>query len=232
MVLFADKASDDGSGIFASKVTMSDELDLSRRALITAIQGLVDDGIIYEVGTRPNGVIEYAIVLENLHALNRHESAVRRLKRCEGASHQRRSKGVKELHSGVKELHSGCEGASHKPLMNHPEPSSTIVDEKPLPKKRTSLPKNFTPELTGKAAEIANGWHSSRLAHELDAFRNYHLAKGSLMADWQAAFRTWIGNAEKWSKPNGNGNRDNRGSGNGLLDATLDEMGERGRFVR
>lgn len=99
-------------------------------------------------------------------------------------------------------------------------------------RKRTSLPKDFSPELTGKAAEIVKNWHSSRLAHELDAFRNYHLAKGSLMADWQAAFRTWIGNAEKWSKPNGNGNRDNRGSGNGLLDATLDEMGERGRFVR
>jgi pyocin large subunit-like protein len=99
-------------------------------------------------------------------------------------------------------------------------------------KKRSALPKNFKPELTGKAAEIAAGWHSSRLAHELDAFRNYHLAKGSLMADWQAAFRTWIGNAEKWSKSNGNGNRDNRGSGNGLLDATLDEMRERGQFVR
>lgn len=99
-------------------------------------------------------------------------------------------------------------------------------------RKRSALPKNFKPELTGKAAEIVTNWHSSRLAHELDAFRNYHLAKGSLMADWQAAFRTWIGNAEKWSKPNENGNRDNRGSGNGLLDATLDEMGERGRFVR
>ena len=97
-------------------------------------------------------------------------------------------------------------------------------------KKRTAFPKDFTPELSGKAAEIAANWHSSRLAHELDSFRNYHLAKGSLMADWQAAFRTWIGNAEKWSKPNGNGNRNGGSSRNGVLDAALSELGDRGGF--
>ena len=30
---------------------------------------------------------------------------------------------------------------------------------------------------------------------ELAKFRNYHEAKGSVMADWQAAWRTWVGNA-------------------------------------
>lgn len=92
-------------------------------------------------------------------------------------------------------------------------------------KKRSALPKNFKPELTGKASEIVAAWPPSRLAHEMDAFRNYHLAKGSLMADWQAAFRTWIGNAEKWSKKNGN-----RDSNESLADIALGELRERGKF--
>ena len=34
---------------------------------------------------------------------------------------------------------------------------------------------------------------------EVEAFRNYHLAKGSVMKDWDAAFRTWLRNAKRWA---------------------------------
>jgi hypothetical protein len=36
---------------------------------------------------------------------------------------------------------------------------------------------------------------------EVPKFLNFHTAKGSLMQDWQAAFRTWVGNARPTSKP-------------------------------
>lgn len=48
----------------------------------------------------------------------------------------------------------------------------------------------------------------------------------------QSIERGWKGVFELKGDHYGNGNRDNRGSGNGLLDATLDEMREGGRFVR
>lgn len=32
---------------------------------------------------------------------------------------------------------------------------------------------------------------------ELQKFSDYHRAKGSVMADWQAAWRTWVGNARR-----------------------------------
>lgn len=41
-----------------------------------------------------------------------------------------------------------------------------------------------------------NGWADPFT--EVDAFRDYHLAKGSLMFDWEAAFRTWMRNQKKW----------------------------------
>ena len=33
---------------------------------------------------------------------------------------------------------------------------------------------------------------------EFESFRDHHLAKGSKFADWVAAFRTWIRNAERY----------------------------------
>lgn len=41
-------------------------------------------------------------------------------------------------------------------------------------------------------------------ADEAAHFRDHHTAKGTTMADWDAAFRTWLKNAKKWGrgKPN------------------------------
>lgn len=72
MVLLADKASDDGSGIWASKQTMADELDCSRQAVINTIKGLIDDGLLSEVGQRQNAngfTVEYRIIVPALEAL-------------------------------------------------------------------------------------------------------------------------------------------------------------------
>lgn len=60
---------------------------------------------------------------------------------------------------------------------------------------RTHLPDDFYPDEAGLRA--LNGLS---LAVELEAFRNHHIAAGSLMANWQAAFRKWVGNSHKWGK--------------------------------
>jgi hypothetical protein len=64
--------------------------------------------------------------------------------------------------------------------------------------KRTPLPQDFS--VSDQVMELAsrNGWINPKL--ELDAFKDYHLAHGSLMADWEAAFRTWLRNAAKFNK--------------------------------
>lgn len=41
---------------------------------------------------------------------------------------------------------------------------------------------------------------SLNIGQELEAFRDYWISKGERRADWNAGFRTWCRNAERWSK--------------------------------
>lgn len=64
MIYFADKASDGGEGIWASKTTIAAELELARSTVIKTINELVTDGILVIVGDRRhrNGAtVEYDI---------------------------------------------------------------------------------------------------------------------------------------------------------------------------
>lgn len=78
-------------------------------------------------------------------------------------------------------------------------PESEVVATATKPKKtkaRSAFPEDFSPNDAGIAAAAGLS-----LSAELAAFRNHHLAQGGLMADWQAAFRTWCGKAHKFAKP-------------------------------
>lgn len=72
------------------------------------------------------------------------------------------------------------------------ESVGTNSRKKPATSRRTTLDPAFYPNETG--VRIAEG-KGLNVAIELQKFSDYHLANGNLMADWQAAFRKWIGNA-------------------------------------
>ncbi|NKX40838.1 hypothetical protein HGG71_05065, partial [Rhodobacteraceae bacterium R_SAG2] len=68
----ADKASDDGSGIWASKATIAAELECGRSTVIRTFKEFVSEGLLVVTGTRPcaNGeTVEYAIREAALAAL-------------------------------------------------------------------------------------------------------------------------------------------------------------------
>jgi hypothetical protein len=72
LALMADKASDDGRGIWASKQSLADELDLTKRTVISAIQAMIDDGLLMVIGERrcaTGHTVEYAINVDVLEAV-------------------------------------------------------------------------------------------------------------------------------------------------------------------
>ncbi len=67
ILLMGDLASDDGSGIWASKPTMAAELETTPRTIQRQVHKLIEAGFVQEVGTRRhrNGdTIEYRIIVE------------------------------------------------------------------------------------------------------------------------------------------------------------------------
>lgn len=59
-------------------------------------------------------------------------------------------------------------------------------------KRRTQLPDDFEPNQLGKSKAVDKGLSC---VEELLKFSDYHRGKGTVMLDWQAAWRTWISNA-------------------------------------
>ena len=64
MALLADKASDNGEGIWSAKQSMADELCTTKQTVISTIKGLVADDLLREVGHRKcqNGYLEVNLV--------------------------------------------------------------------------------------------------------------------------------------------------------------------------
>jgi len=65
----------------------------------------------------------------------------------------------------------------------------------------TVLSASFQPsDGNGAMAEIAAKWSGAERASELARWRAHHLAKGTKMKDWNAAWQTWIGNSVKFQR--------------------------------
>lgn len=73
----------------------------------------------------------------------------------------------------------------------------TEIEQIGRAKRRMQIPDNFTPNETGIECARAKG---ISVDVELPKFTDFHKAKGSVMLDWQAAFRTWIGNARTFNR--------------------------------
>jgi hypothetical protein len=71
------------------------------------------------------------------------------------------------------------------------------VDKPKRAKRRCQIPEDFAPnaEHAAKAASL-----KLDMAREFEAFRNYHEAKGTVMAKWGAAFRNWLDKAPEFKR--------------------------------
>lgn len=71
--------------------------------------------------------------------------------------------------------------------------SRTVKESKDRAK---AIPDDWTPSANAKEYAREKGLD---LAHESQQFVNHHGGKGSKFVNWDMAFRTWLGNATRWS---------------------------------
>jgi DNA-binding Lrp family transcriptional regulator len=206
MVLLADKASDDGTGIWASKQRMAEEIGASKQTIIATIKSLRADGLIAEIGQRksPNGyTVEYAInvtALRRLPVVKSHQDD-----QSESLTGQA-ALPVKEADpTGQAALPDQSSTLTQTPL-NPPEPTK----DKNTQTRAHVLPANWWPREFGantQSRAVVDGWPPGELERQVEHFTAHHRGKGNRFTDWQDAWSTWALNSRRFGngRPQRNG---------------------------
>lgn len=91
------------------------------------------------------------------------------------------------------------------PEPGSPKPSGTIKEPsiEAAPRRRRKpevpIPEGWVPNEKNLEDARKRNLTDAEIRHEASQFRDKHLAKGSLFRDWDAAWRTWLGNIGKFS---------------------------------
>lgn len=70
----------------------------------------------------------------------------------------------------------------------------------PRSKPRTQIAEDAMPATADAQAAIKDGLSPDQFLAEWKKFRDWHRSKGNLMADWSAAWRTWLANRRQFSR--------------------------------
>jgi DnaA N-terminal domain len=209
IVFLADKASDDGSGIFTSKPTMAATLDAGITSIKRTLAEFKEEGLITEIGTRkcPNGyTIEYRLNVEALEALPLTSVAERK----KGYNNPL-SFSSKDTPSTVDGVHHGRgsprTGSTVDPHPVHCGPLTLIEPIKEKKGKRdfsfseqsTALPQDWKPEPLHEESAVGQlvaKWNKGRMEVEVQKFSAHQRMRGNLSHDWQSAWIGWVLNGK------------------------------------
>lgn len=86
-------------------------------------------------------------------------------------------------------------------------------------KKATQLPDDWVPSDRNIQDALSKQFSAQEIDHEADQFRDYHLARGSTFKSWDAAWRTWLGNARKFAAGRPQNQRNGASRGHIISDA-------------
>lgn len=104
-----------------------------------------------------------------------------------------------------------------------PEPQQPKVKQA-RGKLRSAIAEDAQPDDGQREAAAEAGLSQSEFRSEWAAFRDHHRAKGSTMADWQAAWRTWLRNRERFRTRGGTSSP--TGYESNFIKATRELLGE------
>lgn len=129
LAYMADRANDDGSGIWVSKTRIAREIEASRSGVITAIQGMEKDGLLCNHGMLHNrSTYEYSIIVHAVKALplaneDENECANLHTDPCLNLDTPlclNLDTTVQKTTGGVYPVDRGCLPSGHEPSFNRP----------------------------------------------------------------------------------------------------------------
>lgn len=181
MLALADHADDEGK-CYPSILRIQERTGLSERAVQTNVRKLVDLGyLLVQVGGGKGNA--------NLYFVTPNPAAdAPRTKRTPAAYAPQTPHQVRP-----------------NPAADAPEPSGTIIEPSigAAPNKRRKpevpIPEGWVPNDRNISDAQERQFSAREIQDEADRFRNHHTSKGNRFRDWDAAWRTWLGNARKFA---------------------------------
>jgi hypothetical protein len=103
---------------------------------------------------------------------------------------------------GLSPVSRGVDTGGELTITTELQPEELYLGKESKAKRSGQLPEAWAPA-DGVRESFADKYPGLDFHDEVEGFRNHHLAKGSVMRDWDAAFRTWLRNAKRWNTPRG-----------------------------
>lgn len=220
LAYMADRASDDGSGVWCSKQTIANETEVSRSTVIKTINEFVSEGLLIQTGTRKclNGAtIEYQINLPAVAAL---PNIGERPQHAQPQEHQYASRTSPDLDTSASRTRpvrqpDPMPSASRTQTVLEPSinqgadaPLECARDAVPVedqpqrrpPRRSVALPPDWVPSERNISDAFDRNFTEEEIHEQAGAFRDHHLAKGTTFKDWDAGWRTWLANARRFGR--------------------------------
>ena len=190
----ADHASDDGTRVYPSIKALAEKTRQSERTIQYQLRRMEESGWLILVNAGNGGrsmTSEYRISPEWI----------------KGAEIAPIQKGATDDKKGATDDTKGCNprqervqpiapANNHHRTINEPSLNRVVAAAPTKPSRGTVAPSDFMPDQTAHDIAANTGVN---LQAELANFLDHHAARGTVFKDWQAAFRTWLRNAVKFS---------------------------------
>ena len=203
LALLADRANDQGGGIWASKQFLAEALGTSKQTVIRTIQSLLADGVLREIGHRRcnNGfTVEYAIAVDVLMSLpyvpSRRKNPSNRLT---GQGELPVNENYRTGNRALPDQSSSMTGPVTESDSNPPEPNRTSLNLKgdasraKRSSKKLAMTEHWLPApLPSQLRDLVDQWPRGRFEREVAEFRDYWLERGDKRPGWDRTFRSHI----------------------------------------
>lgn len=190
----ADHASDDGTRVYPSVKALAEKTRQSERTIQYQLRRMEDSGWLILVNAGNGGrsmTSEYRISPEWIKGAEIAPIQKGATDDIKGATDD--TKGCNPRQKRVQQV---APANNRHRTINEPLLNQGVAGAPAKPSRGTIAPAGFTPDQTAHDIAASTGVN---LQAELANFLDHHTARGTVFKDWQAAFRTWLRNAVKFS---------------------------------
>lgn len=144
------------------------------------------------------------------------------------------AKALKDKEAASGNCHADAMASSSEARVREEKEEPKGSSKKPArspPSRACRLPPDWVPSDRNLEDARARNFTDQEIRNEADRFRDYHLAKGTAFRDWDAGWRTWLGNASKFGAGGSMARGPHHGGGKpigGLVGAAMRSASARG----